>query len=168
LLRALKNEKWWEVIAVSKNREIKLRAESLGIAFKNLALQGGNGIRVIYFHLGFQMGLVEGRNISSTRQEDFHVKREAFVRELERVLTEQGFGEVKVMNIDLFRREIRIRVYNGFESDFMKPSREPTCLFTRGYLEGLIEGLTGLKIRESLEIKCRAVGDPYCEMLFCI
>ncbi|RLE66200.1 MAG: hypothetical protein DRJ47_03075 [Thermoprotei archaeon] len=146
--------------------EIRLRAESLGVAFRKLVVRGGSGVRALYFHLGFQLGLHEGRRVNSEKREELHYRSNAFKKEVSRILREQGFAEAEVLGVNIFKKEIKVRIYEGFESDYMTPSNEPACYFTRGFLEGLIEGLTGLKIKESAEVKCRARGDPYCEMIF--
>ena len=38
--------------------------------------------------------------------------------------------------------------------------REPGCLFTTGFLNGLFSTVKGQHVRE---IRCVAMGDPYCE-----
>jgi len=72
-----------------------------------------------------------------------------------------GWGLVKKV---LFREktgELIIRIWdNAFARG--RHSQVPSCYFVKGYLEGLLETLTG-KHATSEETKCIAKGDSYCE-----
>jgi predicted hydrocarbon binding protein len=52
-----------------------------------------------------------------------------------------------------------IRISENCES-FMTEGEEPSCLFTTGFLNGLFSTLKNQHVKE---VKCIALGDPYCE-----
>jgi predicted hydrocarbon binding protein/KaiC/GvpD/RAD55 family RecA-like ATPase len=52
-----------------------------------------------------------------------------------------------------------IRIRENCES-FMTEGEEPSCLFTTGFLNGLFSTLENQHVKE---VKCIAMGDPYCE-----
>jgi predicted hydrocarbon binding protein len=52
-----------------------------------------------------------------------------------------------------------IRIRENCES-FMIKAKEPSCYFTTGFLNGLFSAVKSQHVRE---IKCIAMGDPYCE-----
>jgi predicted hydrocarbon binding protein/KaiC/GvpD/RAD55 family RecA-like ATPase len=52
-----------------------------------------------------------------------------------------------------------IRIQENCESFAMR-SEEPSCFFTTGFLNGLFSSVKEQHVRE---VKCIAVGDPYCE-----
>jgi predicted hydrocarbon binding protein len=52
-----------------------------------------------------------------------------------------------------------IRIAHNCESVFTR-SKEPACHFTTGFLNGLYSAVKNQHVRE---VKCIAVGDPYCE-----
>jgi predicted hydrocarbon binding protein len=55
---------------------------------------------------------------------------------------------------------IRENCENTVGSISLAERREPSCLFTTGFLNGLFSAVKNQHVRE---VKCIAAGDPYCE-----
>jgi predicted hydrocarbon binding protein len=72
-----------------------------------------------------------------------------------------GWGRIKKVFLREKTGEFIIRIHeNAFARG--QHSSFPSCYFLKGYMEGLIEKLTG-KHATSEETKCMTKGDPYCE-----
>jgi len=144
---------------------LKLNARFLGLALMRFRNNYGDGVGALFYHIGYNIGLLEGENIKSTRNTDIFEK-EFFAKKIVDILMERGFGRAIFTDINLLARCIRLRLYDSFEAGCYEKSDIPVCTFTRGYISGLIEGLTGFKIRSSREKTCMATGSPYCEYEF--
>jgi predicted hydrocarbon binding protein len=60
-----------------------------------------------------------------------------------------------------------IRIRENCESSqiklFARKSKEPSCFFTTGFLNGFFSAVKNQHVKET---KCIAMGDPYCEWEF--
>jgi predicted hydrocarbon binding protein/KaiC/GvpD/RAD55 family RecA-like ATPase len=77
---------------------------------------------------------------------------------IKRVIDFMNYCKVGTVTMD---ETIRIRENcESFSSWLFTATREPSCLFTTGFLNGLFSAVKNQHVRE---IKCVAAGDPYCE-----
>lgn len=72
-----------------------------------------------------------------------------------------GWGRMEIVGSGKNADRFVIRIYdNAFVTE--QHSQKPSCHFVRGFIEGLVETLTG-KHAISEETKCMAKGDHHCE-----
>ena len=76
-----------------------------------------------------------------------------------------GFGDFKIIRFSLNPLNVIIRVHDLFECvTFKGMSKEPSSHMFRGMLAGVIEEIANRQVI-SLEEKCIAKGDPYCQFV---
>ncbi len=73
-----------------------------------------------------------------------------------------GWGKVKLIEYDLRRNRIVLRLYNSIECKIFRKADNLVSQFIRGHLSGLLSGLLKADVRV-MESRCIARGDPYCE-----
>ncbi|MBN1883262.1 MAG: 4-vinyl reductase [Deltaproteobacteria bacterium] len=57
------------------------------------------------------------------------------------------------------------KITNSYESNDVKDSKRPICTWLMNYMDGFYNGLINKlsgKFIETREVRCRAMGDPYC------
>lgn len=75
-----------------------------------------------------------------------------------------GWGAPVVLKFDPKKALIHYRIDNSIVAERLMGAKFPVCHRVRGYGTGMSEFLFGRKM-DGVEIKCRAAGDPDCEML---
>ncbi len=73
-----------------------------------------------------------------------------------------GWGVVDDVNVDLEKGHAKLRIYRSFECELSRDQRNPQSHFYRGAVAGVFARFFGKDV-EVKEIKCIAMGDPYCE-----
>ena len=111
----------------------------------------------------YTAGKGAGRSMAKVFQTHLKEKESpaAVFDKIARSYTRWGWGRIERTLLREKTGEFIIRIYdNAFARG--QHSQTPSCYFLKGYIEGLIETLTG-KHATSEETKCMAKGDPYCE-----
>ena len=156
---------------VKVKRKHKERITHLGVdwvLFRVEALHGmvqevnkvlGTGSSLVWYMAGKgagrSMAKIFKRNL--TEEENF----EAVLDKIKAHYASWGWGRIERALLREKTGEFIIRIYdNAFARE--QHSQVPSCYFLKGYIEGLIETLTG-KHATSEETKCMAKGDHYCE-----
>jgi len=79
------------------------------------------------------------------------------------LLFSSGWGRFKLKGIDLTKRFVEVKAKDIFEVRHRKSSsKAPQCLFTRGYLTGMMSThfeVRGVRVEE---VSCEAKGDDSC------
>jgi len=149
-------------ITVDSGRQRMILDDRNGLSFfiKEIHEKYGTGGEAFLYFLGKTRGEISGRIFRSKK-----ITRE-FLEEDLRSLQAAGWGIAELLDADLDKKFIRVRIYDLYESAaFEGRSSKPRCHFIRGYLEGLFSEFLGVEL-ESNEVKCIAMGDPYCEFVF--
>ena len=156
---------------VKAKRKLKGRITHLGVDWILLrveALQGmieevnkvlGTGASLVWYVAGKGAGRSMAKVFQARLkgEENF----EAFFEKIASYYIRWGWGRIEKVLLREKTGELIIRIYdNAFARG--QYSKTPSCYFLKGYLEGLIETLTG-KHATSEETKCMAKGDFYCE-----
>jgi len=138
---------------------ILFRVESLQAMIEEVNKVLGTGGSLVWYTAGkgagrsmakvFQRHLKEGENI------------EVFFNKISNYYARWGWGRIENVLLREKTGELIIRIHdNAFTRG--QHSQTPSCYFVKGYLEGLVEKLTGKHVT-SEETKCMAKGDAYCE-----
>jgi len=138
---------------------ILLRVEALQGMFEEVNKVLGTGSSLVWYTAGkgagrsmakvFQTRLKEGESLA------------AFFDKFAQSYARWGWGRIEKTFLREKTGEFIIRIYdNAFARG--QHSQTPSCYFVKGFIEGLMETLTG-KHATSEETKCMAKGDPYCE-----
>ena len=134
--------------------------EGLSLFIREIHEKYGTGGEAFLYFLGRTRGEISGR-----RFKEENITRE-FIEEDLRSLQAAGWGIAELLEIDLKRKYIRVRVHDSYEAAaFEGRSNRPRCHFIRGYFEGLFSEFLSTDL-ESREVKCASMGDPYCELVF--
>jgi|GEM_PF-1121274 len=156
---------------VKVKRKHKGRITHLGVdwvLFRVEALHGmvqevnkvlGTGSSLVWY----MAGKGAGRSMAKVLQTHLKEKESlaAVFDKIARSYTRWGWGRIERALLREKTGEFIIRIYdNAFARE--QHSQVPSCYFLKGYIEGLIETLTG-KHATSEETKCMAKGDHYCE-----
>jgi predicted hydrocarbon binding protein/KaiC/GvpD/RAD55 family RecA-like ATPase len=98
-------------------------------------------------------GVMAGRKVGERLMEAELGENEAVKRVLH-LLEHCKVGKVSINDT--------IKIVQNCES-FMMRGEEPSCYFTTGFLNGFFSAVKNLHVKE---VKCIAMGDPYCEWEF--
>ena len=119
----------------------------------------GTGGEALVYLLGFKLGRLAGEKYKTDEiTEDFII---------EDILSFQafGWGVPEIMELKLSKPRIRLRFYELFECPSLRErTKNPCCHFFRGYLAGLFSKFLNKNLSVK-EVKCTAMGDPYCEFI---
>lgn len=138
---------------------VLFRVESLQGMIEEVNNVLGTGGSLVWYTAGkgagrsmskvFQRYLKEGENL------------EAVFNKIGSYYARWGWGRVEKVLLREKTGELIIRIHdNAFARE--QHTQMPSCFFVKGYLEGLVEKLTGKHVT-SEETKCMAKGDAYCE-----
>ena len=98
-------------------------------------------------------GVMAGRKVGERLMEAELGENEAVKRVLH-LLEHCKVGKVSIYDT--------LKMVQNCES-FMMRGEEPSCYFTTGFLNGFFSAVKNLHVKE---VKCIAMGDPYCEWEF--
>ncbi len=82
------------------------------------------------------------------------------VRESLAILESLGLG--RVVDVEVEKSEIIVRVEDTVSSRVIRESRKPVCHLERGVVSGIVEAVLGAKC-VARESECRACGASLCE-----
>jgi predicted hydrocarbon binding protein len=138
---------------------VLFRVEALQGMFEEVNKVLGTGSSLVWYTAG------KGAGRSMAKVFQAHLKeRESpatVFDKIARSYARWGWGRIEKALLREKTGEFIIRIYdNAFARG--QHSQTPSCYFVKGYIEGLIEKLTG-KHATSEETKCMAKGDHYCE-----
>ena len=121
----------------------------------------GSGYGQLLYLIGFEIG---------RRMFNAHSRivgnRELVVEFMKRAFQLAGMGVINLAVLDDNEKRSLVRVYDSFECELFKGSKDVRGNLIRGKLAGwLAERWGGLSPNELIarEVKCIARGDPYCE-----
>lgn len=146
-LRTSKGEDW-----------VMISGEALRRVYQNEVFLLGTGAYVMWYNAGKAVGKTEGVKFAA-------LVEEMGVHELAKELSESyaylGWGRIEVGNIDLFKNEVTIKMWN---SPMVRGvlDKEPRCWYVRGFMEGLVSTILGVETTAS-EVRCQAVEGDRCE-----
>ncbi len=139
-------------------RAIILREPGYRAFARNLRERLGSGYAAILYYIGFEMGA----NYFSAHKKVAGESFENLVKLSEAMFMQVGFGILKWIKIDTVGGLVIARVWDSFECELFKGGNEPSSHFIRGMLAGWASRLLEKEV-SAVEVKCIAMGDPYCE-----
>ncbi len=139
------------------------RREWLGEVNKVIVKELGPGAEALMFHVGFRAGY----STVDYWKEISGLKGEALLRlYLEVVKALNWISEYEILVCDLTRPRVMFRVWDLRDCSVLKGRVDrPTSNYFRGVFSGVLSRLTG-KMVILREVRCVAMGDPYCEFVF--
>jgi len=139
---------------------VLMRVEALHGMIEEVNKVLGTGGSLVWY----VAGKGAGRSMAKILQKHFlkgEKSLESIFDKVKDLYARWGWGRVEKVFIRERTGEFLIRICdNAFAIG--QHSRVPSCYYIRGYIEGLIETLTGKHVT-SQETKCMAKGDLYCE-----
>ncbi len=141
-------------------RAVVLRRLAYETLLKRMGEKYGMGFEVMLYFVGFELGYYAYENHRELLGDEidmlFKAKCELFKG--------LGYGVLEVVKFSYGRAVSR--VYESFECELFKGSGRPASHFIRGMITGWDAAAWNAKIDDvkSVEEKCIAKGDSYCEI----
>src|SRR5437870_4231276 len=136
---------------------IIMSGEALRRIYGSEATILGSGALVIWYNAGKAIGVVDGNKFVSKVST---IGIQDLAKNLSQTYSRMGWGRIECGEFDFQRNELSLRLYN---SPMVRgiTSKEPTCWFVRGFVEGLASAILGTEVAAA-EIACEAVwGDHW-------
>lgn len=92
------------------------------------------------------------------------IELENIVAELLKFPQATGWCKVEIEDLDLAAPKASLKLFSSFECEALKFRRKPSSHLIRGYLSGVFTAVLKKQYR-FVEVKCIAVGDPYCKLV---
>jgi len=138
---------------------VLLRVEALQGMFDETTKAFGSGAYTIWYLAGRGAGKAMAELIIGLKEE---ASKEQVVERVCSELSRLGWGRFEAEKLDIDGGKYLFRVYNNPFARGKETVKETACIYIKGYLEGVMEALTGKKVKLK-ERLCVAEGAPYCE-----
>jgi predicted hydrocarbon binding protein len=92
------------------------------------------------------------------------LKRESLTRNIINSWENMGYGHIRIKKVDARKKEVTFVIEESVFAAGMKNVGEKICFNQAGLLAGIMKGISGKEFY-SIETKCIANGDKYCEFL---
>jgi predicted hydrocarbon binding protein len=125
----------------------------------------GNATRGIYYMIGRMAGLQSvGKSIPSSFTMKIIARffKRKFLSRLAEICIEFGYGILEYVEIDMKNKRVVVRLHNSANAVGAGKSERPACYLLTGLFAGAADIIFG-KVMKCEEVKCSAMGDPYCE-----
>lgn len=90
------------------------------------------------------------------------LKKDIFISKLERINGEFGFGILEWRDVNINNKTAEMRLYNSSNAEGVEDSKKPVCYLMSGLYAGANDVIFGRTMLTE-EVKCKGMGDPYCE-----
>jgi len=140
-------------------RGILIHIAGLGEVLKYLYSKFGSSAKVLMYYAGYGSikGMVKGLKRATG------LRDERLLDICLKMFKAVGFGDFKITYYNLNPIYVVVEAYDLFEcTPFKNKLKEPNSQVFRGILAGIVEEITGKRVT-SVEEKCIAKGDPYCQ-----
>jgi predicted hydrocarbon binding protein len=139
------------------DRAVLMRVEGLRVMLDAVkATEPGVGEEAIY-QQGYSYGRAAWDNLLAVHRP----KTREGLEEMLRIYIATGWGETELLDVNLSRNHARIRMDEAFESTGLNTGK-PECYFIAGHLAGMMSAYFRAEVK-TVETKCRAQGDAFCE-----
>ncbi len=151
-------------LVIEGKRVIILREQGIKGIINGLRKRLGSAAEAIQYFLGFEAGLEFGKNHKKLGEKLGIRKPSEILSKISAPLfTPIGFGIMNVLKISDNPPYAYIRVHGCFECECApQKSDKPYSHLVRGMVAGVLTELFEVEMTVK-EIKCIAMGDPYCE-----
>ncbi len=135
-------------------RESAIKALIMG-----LRSQLGAAAEVLLYHIGFNIGRGIWSTLKSKASEDLKL----FTEYVKYLMFIHSVSKVMEITINIDEKKAVVKVEENYECAIAKNHGKPFSSLNRGIFAGLFSEL--LTTDKSVETKCIAAGDPYCEFV---
>ncbi len=142
---------------------VLLRRDAFGLMRKELSRVVGASSNIILEIAGRRVGAEEGTALLA-KAESLAMKDAGSLGDFTRIALEEtnmGYGKMKLQELDTGTGNVRVIIFNSFETEPTDKVSSPSCFFTLGYVEGLLSRLLGRNFR-GREVSCNGRGDEPC------
>jgi len=158
-LRKVKIDRKIGILSYLGKEWVLLRVEALQGMFDETVKAFGSGAYTIWYLAGKGAGKSMAKLIAEL-EEGAPAKR--LVERVCEELSSLGWGRFEAKELNIEKGEYQIFVYNNPFARGRREVKETACTYIKGYLEGVLEELTGKPVK-LYEISCIAEGAPLCE-----
>ncbi len=153
-------DKYHFPITYGAGRAVLFDIETLSSMFDEIKRQWGSAGEAFIYYLGYIGGKSFAKHFSEKYRELNERKIYIIMRD-----TIQAYGYGLVDKVEKTDNEVIIRVRDLFECKPVEGKRtSPNSHFFRGYVSGIASVMLNRDMLAE-EVKCIAMGDPYCEFI---
>lgn len=146
-------------LIVANERAVIFRKIVYGALFRGLREKFGTAGEAMLYYQGFNLGYQACHDYANIAGSD---KPKIIIELAKTFLRTMGWGIIEIVKMNLKKGEAQAHVYESFECEIGKGSKEPYGHFSRGLVAGFFTYIFG-KEANAAETRCVAKGDPYCE-----
>jgi len=146
------------VCIISMNALAQMHEEMINIL--------GSGAFTVLLHMGLKRGEALVKLIKELTPSDVKLKREEMLEAFKQIYQARGWGIVEYVEMNVKRKTGKIRIHHSVAESVRKKYDMPICYYTKGNLTALLQEVFNHKAVYLNEVKCMAMGDPYCEFEF--
>ena len=151
-------------LVIDGKRAIVVREQGIRGIINGLRKRLGSAAEAIQYFLGFEAGLEYGKSHKKLGEKlGIKSPSEILSKISAPLFTPIGFGVMKILKSNDTPPYTYIRVYRCFECECAPQKiNKPYSHLVRGMIAGVSTEILGMEMTAK-EIKCIAMGDPYCE-----
>lgn len=146
------------VCIISTNTLAQIHEEMINIL--------GSGAFTILWHIGLRKGKMLIELIKKLVPADAELKQKEMLEAFKQLYQAGGWGIIEYAEINTKQKTGKIRVYHSIAESLLKKYDMPICYYVKGNLTALLQEVFGCEGVYLNEVKCMAMGDPYCEFEF--
>ena len=148
----------FDFLTIADERSVIFRRTIYEAFLKTVREFFGTGGGALLYHIGSVIGRKAFENHIKITGGEF----KKLLTVSEALFKASGFGEAKIIEVDIKSKQGKVKIKNNFECELFKNANEPSSHFVRGLWAGWFEKLFGKEVK-AIETKCIAKGDKYCE-----
>jgi len=122
----------------------------------------GSGGEAMLYHLGLEAGRSRGRHAAMLAQRVGIKSLDKGLETVAKALKALGYGIIKFIEFQENPPRARVRIYNSIECELGRGAGHPFSQYIRGLITGIMSEFFKREMT-AREVKCIAMGDPYCE-----
>ncbi len=122
----------------------------------------GSGGEAMLYHLGLEAGRSRGRHAAMLAQRVGIKSLDKGLETVAKALKALGYGIIEFIELQENPPRARVRIYNSIECELGRGAGHPFSQYIRGLINGIMSEFFKREMT-AREVKCIAMGDPYCE-----
>lgn len=150
-------------VMVNGERAVIMRREIYKAFIKDLRDEWGSAGEVFLYHVGEKIGENVVEVYTKILKLQPQVKKFVKLEDMVKISLTFGYFIPEIVKLNLERGEATIRIYDSFECELGKGENRPYSQLIRGMIAGVTKKVQNTDKVDVEEVKCIAVGDPYCE-----
>jgi len=146
-------------LIIAEERAVVFRKSVYEALFKGVKEKFGTAGEAMLYYQGFSIGAeIYDYYVKMAKPGDF----EELGVVAKAINMTSGWGVIEYVDVNLKKGYAKLRIYKNFECELSSNKKKPQSHFYRGAIAGVFSRVFKKDVNVK-EIKCIAMGDPYCE-----